>query len=107
MTACATFEGVRTPSSEATPPARLFGPCMQHESSCTTPSAFGRPPYPTLESRGSNSTILTPETTASNPSDPAVIMLKAFCAAVTSPPFLNWLPFAEQITTGFTVGCFH
>ena len=24
--------------------ARFFGPCMQQESSCTTPSAFGRPP---------------------------------------------------------------
>ncbi len=36
-TAWATLEGVRTPSIAATPPAHLRGPCMQHESSCTTP----------------------------------------------------------------------
>ena len=40
----ATSDGVRTPSRAATPPARFLGPCMQHESSCTTPSAFGSPP---------------------------------------------------------------
>ena len=40
----AEIEGVRTPSIPATPPARFFGPCMQHESSCTTPSALGNPP---------------------------------------------------------------
>ncbi len=43
-TAWATFEGVRTPSMAATPPAHLLGPCMQQESSCTTPSALGSPP---------------------------------------------------------------
>ena len=37
-------DGVRTPSRPATPPARFFGPCMQQESSCTTPSALGSPP---------------------------------------------------------------
>ena len=40
----AALEGVRTPSRAATPPARFSGPCMQHESSWTTPSAFGSPP---------------------------------------------------------------
>ena len=42
--AVASIEGVRTPSMEATAPARRFGPCMQEASSCTTPSALGRPP---------------------------------------------------------------
>ncbi len=40
----AAIEGVRTPSIAATPPACLRGPCMQQESSCTMPSAFGVPP---------------------------------------------------------------
>ena len=44
ITALATSDGVRIPSREATPPARLVGPCMQHESSCTAPSSFGSPP---------------------------------------------------------------
>jgi hypothetical protein len=44
MTAFATSDGVRTPSNAATAPARFFGPCMHEASSCTTPSAFGKPP---------------------------------------------------------------
>ena len=44
ITALATSDGVRTPSRQATAPARFFGPCMQDESSWTTPSALGMPP---------------------------------------------------------------
>ena len=44
VTALATSEGVRTPSSAPTAPARFFGPCITDESSWTTPSAFGKPP---------------------------------------------------------------
>ena len=38
------LEGVRTPSRAPTAPARFFGPCIHDESSCTMPSAFGKPP---------------------------------------------------------------
>src|SRR5882672_845508 len=48
--------------------------------------------------------MLTPAITASRTSAPAVIMVKAFCTAVTSPPFLKRLPLAEETTTGFTGG---
>src|SRR4030095_2884400 len=96
----ATSEGVRTPSSAATPPARFFGPCMQQESSWTTPSAFGRPPQPSLVSSGSNSTILTPAISASSTSSPLTIFAKAISTPVLSPPFLNLLPLAEAITMG-------
>ena len=88
MTAFATSDGVLTPSRHATPPARFFGPCMQQESSWTTPSAFGRPPNPTLVSVGSSSQRLTPAIRASSTSDPPVIRLNAFATPVMSPPFL-------------------
>src|ERR1051325_10917825 len=105
MTACATSDGVFTPSSAPTPPARFFGPCMQQESSGTMPSAFGKPPEPTLSSSGSSSTMLTPAMTASRTSAPSVIIVKALCTAVIGPPFLNLLPFADEITKGLTEPC--
>src|SRR4051812_3800666 len=89
---------------QATPPARRFGPCMQQESSCTTPSAFGNPPYPTLSSSGSSSTMFTPAMSASSTSAPScVISVNAFWTQVMSPPFLNLFPFADAITTGLAV----
>src|SRR5690606_15905019 len=96
----ATSEGVRTPSSAATAPALRRGPCMHEASSCTTPSAFGRPPYPTLVSSGSSSTMFTPAITASSTSAPSVIIRNARSTAVSLPPFRNWCPFAEATTTG-------
>src|SRR5262245_14444184 len=76
---------------------------MQDESSCTTPSAFGNPPYPTLSSNGSSSSMFTPAPSASRTSEPCEIIPKAFSTHVTVPPFLNSFPFAEEITTGFTL----
>src|SRR4029077_1630087 len=58
------------PSIAATAPARLVGPCMQEASSWTTPSSFGRPPYPTELSLGSSSWIFTPSMAASSVSVP-------------------------------------
>src|ERR1700694_4964489 len=47
--------------------------------------------------------MFTPAINASSMSAPPwVIMLKAFCTQVMSPPFLNLLPLADAITTGFT-----
>ncbi len=103
MTALATSDGVRTPSRQATAPARFFGPCMHEESSWTTPSAFGMPPNPTLVSVGSSSQRLTPAMRASRTSDPPVIMVKAFATPVMSPPFLYTFPLLEATTTGVTV----
>ena len=101
ITARATRDGVRTPSSAATPPARFFGPCMQQESSCTTPSAFGNPPYPTESSCGSSSTMFTPSIRASSTSPPCVIIRNAFSTHVWVPPFLKKNPLGEAITNGF------
>ena len=42
MTARATSDGVRTPSSAATPPARFFGPCMQHGVELDDPLGVGQ-----------------------------------------------------------------
>src|SRR5262245_28433674 len=47
--------------------------------------------------------MFTPAMSASRTSVPDVISENAFCTAVTSPPFLNLLPLAEAITTGFTL----
>src|SRR5713226_7797323 len=44
--------------------------------------------------------MLTPAISASRTSPPCVICVNAFCTQVTSPPFLNLLPFAEEMTTG-------
>src|SRR2546428_13044273 len=45
--------------------------------------------------------MFTPAINASSTSAPAcVIMVKAFCTHVRSPPFLNLLPLADAITTG-------
>src|SRR5262249_1685809 len=76
---------------------------MHEASSCTTPSAFGRPPYPTLVSSGSSSTMLTPAVSASSTSDPAVIIWKALSTQVAGPPFLKRFPLAEGMTTGLIV----
>src|ERR1700688_3595120 len=48
--------------------------------------------------------MLTPAISASSTSDPWTIMAQAFCTQVTSPPFLNLLPLAEEITTGLAAG---
>ena len=37
-------DGVRTPWSDATAPARFSGPCMHEASSSTTPSPLGSAP---------------------------------------------------------------
>src|ERR1017187_6410522 len=55
---------------------------MQLASSSTTPSSLGRPPYPTLVSRGSSSRILTPAIAASR---------------VSPPPFINSMALAQQL----------
>ena len=65
---------------------------MQLASSCTTPSALGRLPRPTLVSSGSSSTIVTPSTSASSGSHGAaasVISRNARSTQVSAPPFLN------------------
>src|SRR2546423_11235171 len=46
--------------------------------------------------------MLTPAMSASSTSVPAVISLKAFCTHVSSPPFLKWLPLADETTAGLT-----
>src|SRR5437762_12460424 len=92
-TSFATSDGVLMPSSAPTAPARLVGPCMQDASSCTTPSAFGRPPYPTESSFGSSSWIFTPSITASSVSAPCSSMSNAFCTARN--------PLALETATGF------
>ena len=66
MTSLATFEGVFTPSSAPTAPAFIVRPSMTQASSCTTPSSFGMPPYPTLTSFGSSSFTFTPTIAASS-----------------------------------------
>src|ERR1700726_2694063 len=48
--------------------------------------------------------MLTPAISASSTSEPWTIMAQAFCTQVTSPPFLNLLPLAEEITTGLAAG---
>src|SRR6266851_3015939 len=103
MTARATRDGVRTPSIAATPPARFFGPCMQQESSCTTPSAFGRPLHPTPVWFGSSSTIATPATSASSTSAPCVIILNAFATQVTPWAYYDRLPLDDATTHGLTL----
>src|ERR1035437_2816971 len=69
---------------------------MQLASSSTTPSSLGRPPYPTLLSRGSSSTIFTPATTASRVSPPTLI--SSMCVVQQLMPPLNAL--ALDSTTG-------
>src|SRR5690348_10909751 len=80
-TSFATSEGVLIPSSAPTAPARLVGPCMHDASSCTTPSAFGSPPYATESSFGSSSWIFTPSMAASSVSAPCISMSNAFWTA--------------------------
>src|SRR5215204_3291464 len=46
--------------------------------------------------------MFTPAIRASKTSAPSVIIVNAFCTAVTVPPFLNRLPFAEETTSGLT-----
>src|SRR5256714_12440137 len=46
--------------------------------------------------------MLTPAMSASSTSAPAVIRRKAFCTHVSSPPFLKWLPLADETTAGLT-----
>ncbi len=76
---------------------------MHDASSCTTPSAFGTPPYPTLYSSGSSSVMLTPAMSESSTSDPFVIIENAFSTHVMVPPFLKTLPFSEAMTIGLAV----
>src|SRR4029077_9067379 len=103
MTALATSEGVRTPSIAATAPARFFGPCMQEASSCTTPSAFGRPLQPTPVWFGSSSTIETPATSASRTSAPSVIILNALATQVMPASSFDRLPLLDATTHGLTL----
>src|SRR5689334_25422255 len=87
----------------ATAPARFLGPCMQDASSCTTPSAFGRPLQPTPVWFGSSSTIETPATSASSTSAPPVIILNAFATQVTPSASFDRLPLDEATTQGLTL----
>ena len=96
MTMRATLEGVLILRRAPTAPPRREGPCMQLESSSTTPSSFGNPPYPTLLSRGSSSTMLTPAMTASSVSPPAFMISMALAQQLT-PPLLR---LALETTTG-------
>src|SRR5437867_632815 len=57
------------------------------------------PPYPTLSSRGSSSTMLTPARIASSTSSPRAIRANASDTAVRGPPFLNSFPFRDDTTT--------
>src|ERR1019366_2096172 len=70
---------------------------MQLASSSTTPSSLGRPPYPTLVSRESSSTIFTPAIAASSVSLPPWISSIALAQQLMPP--LNAL--ALDTTTGF------
>jgi len=79
-------------SSAPTAPARLVGPCITLASSCTTPSAFGRPPSPTDWSFGSSSWMLTPAIAASSGSLPATIRSYA--------TFTPRMPLSLAMTTG-------
>src|SRR5260370_15622586 len=74
---------------------------MHRASSPPPPSPFGRPPYPTLVSRGSSSTIFTPAITASSVSPPPLINSMALAQQLTPP--LNAL--ALDTTTGFGGAC--
>src|SRR5947209_20049438 len=47
--------------------------------------------------------MFTPATRASSTSQPPVIIENAFSTQVCAPPFLNLLPFDDEITTGFTL----
>src|SRR5438093_10613412 len=87
----------------ATAPARFFGPCMHDASSCTTPSAFGRPLQPTPVWPGSSSTIVTPATSASSTSAPSVIILNALATHVTPSASFDRLPLDEATTHGLTL----
>src|SRR6188474_603811 len=87
----------------ATAPARFFGPCMQDASSCTTPSALGRPLQPTPVWFGSSSTMETPATSASSTSAPPVIILNALATQVTPSASLDRLPFPDATTHGLTL----
>src|SRR5438046_4292324 len=101
ITSLATFEGVLMPCSAPTATPRRVGPCIQLASSATTPSSFGRPPYPTLVSRGSSSTILTPAITASSVSPPPW-MIRMAAAQHSMPPLLR---LALEITMFLARGC--
>ena len=79
--------------SEPTAPALRVGPCIKEASSSTTPSSFGRPPYPTELSFGSSSTMFTPATTASSVSLPAFSICMARAQAI--------IPFALATTMFF------
>src|ERR1035438_7660640 len=87
------------PRSAPTAPPRRVGPSRQLASSSTTPSSLGSPPYPTLVSRGSSSTIFTPAITASSVSLPPWISSIALAQQLIPP--LNAL--ALDTTTG--LGC--
>src|SRR5574341_14358 len=99
-TSFATSEGVLMFSSAPTAPARLVGPCMQEASSCTTPSALGRPPYPTESSFGSSSWIFTPSTAASSGSAPCRIRSNAFWTARSPLPLEMITGLAAQREVG-------
>src|SRR5262245_31254958 len=49
--------------------------------------------------------MLTPAMTASSTSEPPVIIVNAFCTAVTLPSCLTRLPLAEEMTSGLTALC--
>src|SRR5687767_13906768 len=73
---------------------------MTAASSCTTPSAFGRPPNPTLVSSGSSSTMLTPAMSASSTSLPCIICSNAVSTHVRVPSLVYRCPMADATTTG-------
>src|ERR1700722_5723892 len=79
---------------DPTAPARRDGPCITLASSSTTPSSLGKPPYPTLSSLGSSSTLVTTASAASSVSPPDL------SSAIPSSRCCN--PFAEEIINGRT-----
>src|SRR5690242_13999011 len=85
--------------SAATDPARCVGPCITHASSSTTPSSFGKPPYPTESSLGSSSTTVTVATTASSVSPPLFkisIPLSSACSPFALEIMIGRLPCAGR-----------
>src|SRR5437867_566816 len=98
MTRRATLEGFLINFRAPTAPQRQVSPSITLASSSTSPSSLGRPPYPTLVSCGSSSTILTPAMTASRGLPPPFRISIAFAVA--------FIPFALDITTGTEAAAF-
>src|SRR5438876_9319360 len=67
--------------SAPTAPQRQVRPSITLASNSTSPSSLGSPPYPTLVSDGSSSTVLTPAITACRGFPPCWRIYIAFAVA--------------------------